>query len=211
MSSILTEVSNQLLAESGSFLQLDNTPFSPTALFNSSEGGTNTAAVTTANSGGASGNAFQLVTVSPTCTFTFDNTVAAHGLYSYKVALGATAGESYVQWDTALTANPVGTLYARGYYYFTAIPTTTPVLFRWMSGTSLRGSVHVNTAGKLACFDSTGTLVATSTGTVPLNTWFRVEVQIIGSATAGQITVPPVLIVAAVWIVSEIVVESIVS
>lgn len=155
---------------------------------NTAEGGSNTTAVTTANSGGVSGDAWQLVTASATCSLTFDNTHAAHGALAYKVLLGATAGESYGEWSTSLTAAATaGPLYARAYLYFTANPTIAVNPFRWLSTTTLRGLVQITTAGKIAVLNSAGTAVGTSSASIPLNQWFRLEASIVGSATAGQI------------------------
>ena len=56
-----------------------------TTLTNSFEGGTNGTGITAANSGGASGNAFDNVLGQFGGTVTYSSTVAAHGSLSAKV------------------------------------------------------------------------------------------------------------------------------
>jgi len=107
---------DRLLLEDGSGLYLlDSVP--AVALSNSAEGGTDTTAVTTANSGGTSGNAWDTVTGAPT----FSATHAAHGTLCYSFP-AATA--TNVQWSAA-SIGMMATLYARLYVYPTANPAAT--------------------------------------------------------------------------------------
>lgn len=153
---------------------------------NSAEGGTSGTGVTTGNSGGASGTAFDQVTTSTSCTMTFDSTNGgAHGSMAYKSLTGATAGEAYVMWTTSLVSAATATIYVRAYLYLTANPGTQTRLVRWLSVSTVRGSIQINTSGKLVTTDSSGTTVATMTNAIPLNQWVRVEGFCTGDAAAG--------------------------
>jgi len=156
-----------------------------TVLLNSFEGGTSGTSVSTANSGGASGNAFDVVTIGSGDTNAYDNTQAAHGTLSCKIATGATAAAAYDRWSTSI--GTVSQVWFRMYLYFTAIPTaiTRVMGYATTAGTTC-GIVAVNTSGKVSFFNAGGSAIITTANTIPLNSWFRVEGFLIGSATAGQ-------------------------
>lgn len=157
-----------------------------TTLSNSLEGGTNTATITTSNSGGGSGDAFGFVQGSPI----YDNTRAAHGSQSAKltpvsgsvcsVQLGATGSG----WNSTQFA-------ARFYAYFTANPSSTFTLFRANDDTLNANQMlrlNYDNLGKLVLTYGTGSTTATpwtSTSSVPLNQWVRIEVRMEKSAGAG--------------------------
>src|ERR1700689_2217935 len=85
---------------------------------NDAEGGTSGVTVTTGNSGGTSGSAFDSVFVGTAATLAFDNSEAAHGLLSYKVATGTTSTTSLLEWTT--TAGNQRTVWFRAYCFMTA-------------------------------------------------------------------------------------------
>ncbi len=155
-----------------------------TVLVNSAEGGTNGTTVTAANSGGASGNAADSVTIGATCTLAFDSAHAAHGALAYKVAYGGTAGNVQFTWAAAMGTQ--SQLWFRLYLYFTANPGSNTPVWSCHPASGTCGRLFVLTTGKLQFNDSAGSLVIASTNTVPLNQWFRVEGFLTGSATAGQ-------------------------
>lgn len=144
-----------------------------TVLTNSAAGGTNGVAVTTGNSGGASGNAFNTATVSGAGTaLVFDNT---HSTMAYKYTTG-TAGASYgyLQWSSVTGYDVSGSVDV----YLTANPLADTTLFNlaWSNGvTTTNVYVQVTTTGKLVLFDTNpaGNRF-TTTASVPLNTWFKV-------------------------------------
>src|SRR6266851_3113313 len=130
-------------------------------LTNSAEGITPSGTtVTTANSGGASGNAFDAVTVTSSGqTCASDNAQAAHGALSIKLATGATAAGTFVRWTTSMGTQT--TIWFRVYAYYQANPGSSVRLWNaTASGTSC-GSVLVTTAGKLLFANSAGTTVLT--------------------------------------------------
>lgn len=159
-------------------------------LTNNAEGGTAGTTVTTGNSGGGSGASFDAITTVAGGILAFDNTQAAHGQLSYKVATGATSGDSRVIWTTSLDGGgPQPTLWFRAYFYFTANPVTNQQIVypRNISGSTNCGSVTITSSGHIVLEDVTFTGQATFTTLLPLNQWFRLEGYFLGHPTAGAI------------------------
>jgi hypothetical protein len=155
-------------------------------LGNSAEGGSSGTAVTAANSGGSSGNAFDNVNVGTGATGIFDSTKAAHGGLSYAFATGSTASLARVQWTTSMGTQTQ--VWFRAYLYFSADPAATVRVVNQDQGHTACSVVVVLPSGKLQVrTGSAGTQTLTTTNTIPLNQWFRIEGYVIGSATAGQV------------------------
>lgn len=157
-----------------------------TLLQNNAEGGTSGTTVTTGNSGGVSGNAFDAVNIGTGAAVTFDNTHAAHGGLSYNVSVGATSANANLQWSTSMGAQT--TIWFRAYYYLTANFSVAHRIFECTTSGTLVGSVELSTTGKIIMQNTAAAAVLTSTNSVPLNQWFRVEGFITGSATVGQLS-----------------------
>jgi len=151
---------------------------------NNGEGGTQGTNVTPANSGGASGDAYDVVTTSATCSLTYDNTHVAHGAFAEMVTLGSTAGVAHARWDNL---GGVSTVWFRTYLYFTANPGGTINVQVAMGAGVVRGSIAINTAGKVILKEAIGSTAATSTNSIPLNAWWRLEGYILGSSGTGAI------------------------
>lgn len=147
---------------------------------NSFEGGTNGTGITSGNSGGASGDAFDFLVIGTGATVTFDNTRAAHGTLSARVTPTAsqTANGNWQGLNTTDFA-------IRKYIYLTAATTDDTYWFRSSNaggGTRLV-SLHGDSAGRLVLRTPSAT-VWTSTSTVPLNQWVRIEMYAhIGTGT----------------------------
>ena len=156
-------------------------------LVNTFEGGTNSATVTAAGSGGASGNAFDTVTIGSGATDAFDSTHAAHGTLSCKIATGSSA-TVFNTWSSSLTSVSIPQVWFRLYLYFTANPGAQHRVLAATAGASNAASVQVTTGGKLVVANASGSAVFTTSTSIPLNAWFRVEGFITGSATAGQVS-----------------------
>jgi hypothetical protein len=145
---------------------------------NSFEGGSSGTTITAGNSGGASGTAFTSVT--GTCTF--DNAQVMHGGLAAKFVTSAST--AFVQWNSI---GNVTTLWFRLYCYLTANPAASVRVCSFQTSAATRcGTLSISTAGKLLFVDSAGTTQLTSTNSVNLNGWTRVEGFITGSATVGQ-------------------------
>ena len=156
-------------------------------LVNTAEGGTAGTTISTANSGGASGAGFDAVSIGGGTTGAFDYTETAHGTLAYKFATGSSAAV-YGSWTTSIGTQ--SQLWFRYYVYVTAVPTA---LYRTLaflnpSGSTLCGAVSLTTSNQIVITDSGDTARATITSGIPLNQWFRLEGFIIGSATAGQVS-----------------------
>lgn len=152
-------------------------------LVNSFEGGTNGVTITNANSGGASGNAFDSGALSGSPAFS--NTHAAHGALGCEIASSGTA--AYVGWATSLGTQTQ--TWFRQYLYFTANPGGTTYLNQFVElGVANCASILITSAGQLLFWDTSGTTQITSTEAVPLNQWIRVEGFVISSASIGQLS-----------------------
>jgi len=156
---------------------------------NTFEGGlANGTTVTTVNSGGAAGNAFD-ATQSGTAPPKIDTATFAHGTRSLKIELGVTAAECYVAWTEVTLGAAVLTRPERLYLRFDANPSSIVRVLRWMSQATARASVQVTTAGKLQVVDSTGTARGTSVASIPLGAWFRVEAKYVSDGTNATVEV----------------------
>ncbi len=151
---------------------------------NSLEGGAAGAAPTAANSGGASGTAFDVVSGTG---LTYDSAQAAHGARALRFVGSESAGPSYVEWAAA-----VGTrteIWGRFYAYVgSAYPSAGQALFRAYDGAAAACRVQLNASGKLALLGTSASpQLIISASVVPLNTWIRVEFHFVFSATAGVV------------------------
>ncbi|HSR87236.1 MAG TPA: hypothetical protein VLM11_23900, partial [Streptosporangiaceae bacterium] len=155
-------------------------------LANTAEGGTSGTTVTAANSGGSSGPVFDRVDVGAGATGIFDSSQAAHGNLAYAFGTGSTAALSRVQWTSSMGTQTQ--VWFRAYLYFTANPAATVRVINQDQGHTACAVVVVLPSGKLQLrTGSAGTQTFTTTSTIPLNHWFRVEGYTIGSSTAGQV------------------------
>lgn len=149
---------------------------------NGAEGQTNGTAVTTANSS-VSGDAFTLVGGSPV----YDTTHASHGSYALKMPASATSLNVVFG---AAHAPLGGTSYAaRFYLYFTALPGVASTLWRTNAASSaLLTRINITAGGLFTLQYNNGSTVTawTSSVTVPINQWVRVEVYTVLGAS-GQV------------------------
>jgi hypothetical protein len=137
---------------------------------NTAEGGTSGATVTTANSGGASGDAFSAVSIGSGSTLICTNALAFSGTKSYQFA-ETTSHAVTANWTITGVAGP---LYARSYIYFQS--TAGPGYAYFVSGGTGSMTVVVSSAGKVQVLCS-GVTTLTSTTVLSANTWYRIEAQ----------------------------------
>lgn len=154
---------------------------------NTQEGGTNAATVSTANSGGASGNAFNTISGTPV----FDNTAGqVEGTMGMKFTVGATLAALYVGWDsTTLTTAPL-TVYGRCYYWSSIHPGSSLRLVQFMNGTTTLGYLGIsNTVSKLTWYNSANTAATATGSSLSLSTLTRIEFQFtVATTTTGSAT-----------------------
>lgn len=162
-------------------------------LLNSAEGVTPSGTAMTAgsggNTGGASGNFFDVVNLGGTGVVASDSAQKAHGSLSTKITTGGTASLCFVAWTTSITGSPFTTMWCRIYVYISASPPAAniPICRFLTSGAQQCARMVINTSGKLTFNDGANTVQITSTTTIPANQWFRIEAFCTSSATVGQL------------------------
>lgn len=161
------------------------------SLQNSAEGGTNGTTVTAPLSGNKyAGNQFDAVNIGALATLTFDNAEAAHGNLSYKMTTGSPAANAIVEWTNALTGPvPVPQVWWRMYLFITGFSATQNRVASLRNGATYQGGPALNSTGKVVLLNSTGGTLKTSTTSVPLNQWFRLEGYVLGDPSVGAVEV----------------------
>lgn len=152
-------------------------------LRNRAEGGTNATTVSTANSGGTSGDPFTTVSIGGAGTFTFDATRAYKGALSYKVV---SDGAAVLGTWTLPTPAKVPRLWGRLYFYATALPAANVGLVQLREGGAQGFRLTLNSSGQLEARNAANAVVATVAAAVALNQWVRIELRAHGDATAGE-------------------------
>ena len=153
---------------------------------NTAEGGSNGVTVSTANSGGTSGTAWDSVSVGT--GLTYDTATKMHGGVGYAFAAPANVIES-LQWTTSLGSQT--DIYWRMYMFRSATPLEQQRIVRFFNtaGGTEGGRISWHTDGKLYSFDSTLAVPGASSFTLTANQWLRFEGRILASATVGIIEV----------------------
>jgi hypothetical protein len=158
-------------------------PFSNTA-----EGGTNTTAVTTGNSGGASGTAWDAVTLSGTTTCTFSSTFLMDGAMAYRFAYAASQAGYLVK-----NFSPTATTTRVAWRFYIYIPAgevfTSQDLFFVRSASAAVMSLGTNGSGQMIVRNSAGTTVATATSAFSTGVIYRIEVAEAVGTTTGNGTI----------------------
>jgi len=154
---------------------------------NSFEGGSNTTTISAANSGGASGDAFDTVSIGASTPLTFDNAHAAHGTLAAKIAPTASS-TTVMEYNTK-----VGTqteFWGRCYIYMTAAPLSTWLFHRVQNAGTNVARIALLTTNRIRLDGgSANTSLYTSPTALPTNAWTRIEWHILVSATVGQFDV----------------------
>jgi hypothetical protein len=143
--------------------------YTPTIYENSAAGGTSTVAVTTGNSGAASGNAWSAING----TVTFDNSetlAAGSSPLAYKLA--GSASTAYLRWSVPNTVFPAPVQYSRVYFYLSGTGFSCDLL----TGPGLNYRVTYS-SGSTLYVDAGGSAVYGIT-TLAATTWYRLETAI---------------------------------
>lgn len=151
--------------------------------------GTNASSVTVGSGGATDGSVpYDTANIGATGVMIYDNTHTVFGTgEAIKFSSGASAASIYAGWTSSISyATP---MYGSACFYFTANPAAQLRLITVLNGSAAAiMSINLLTSGALQAF--AGGSAANTTATIPLNTWFRVEWQLITtSATVGQIEV----------------------
>lgn len=155
-------------------------------LTNNAEGVPLGATVTTGNSGGVSGSPFDSVSIGALAALTADNTHSVHGAQSYEFVTGSPSANCILIWSTSLNGTYPQVWY-RMYVWLTAYSATQLRVVSLRNGGTYQGGPAINNSGKVVLLNATGATVKTSTTSVPLNQWFRLEGFVIGDPTVGQL------------------------
>lgn len=151
---------------------------------NNFEGGSNGVTITTGNSGGASGDAFDNAPAPGTgATMTYSTAQAAHGSVSMSASTSGTSTTAYAGYILASVTSD----YLRAYYRFTSLPSAQQVILRYLSSGSQTLRVNITTAGLIEVRNAANTVVGTTTSAISAGSWFRLELNPTFSTTVGAI------------------------
>jgi hypothetical protein len=155
-----------------------------TTLTNSFEGITPSGTtVSTGNSGGISGNAFDVVSIGGGATLASDSAHAAHGSLSAKFVT-AGAADNLLEWTSSMGSQ--AQVWFREYLFFAALPANNFPVWRADHSGGLAGLFFVDTSGILHMQDSGFGTIFNMTNPIPVGQWFRIEGFLIGNASTGQ-------------------------
>jgi hypothetical protein len=163
-------------------------PSDPGVLTNTAEGGANGTAVTTANSGGASGDPWDFVTrATNTNRFVYRSTGALKGSRSYELATAGT-GQAYLAWwfNATTGRGDQSVLFTRFYGRFPSAPSSNVRLLRLRdpTGAALMSVFIPGNTKRFQLRNGSNQVVWTSNNQVPSNATFRIEVR--WDRVAGQ-------------------------
>lgn len=149
-------------------------------LANNFNGGTDGATITTGNSGGASGDAFQSISATPV----FTNVQWHSGGMAMRIVDAAGTTHCAHSGLGSITTN----VYFRTYMYMDAFPGTNAVAILMQTGAAANCAwININTTGKVNARNAANTSINTSTASVNLSSWFRLEWRVKASVTVGEI------------------------
>lgn len=160
-----------------------------TQLTNTLDGGTDTVTVTVANSGGASGNAFDRVDDPSGFTRIYSAVTPYQDGLCMRMAAGA-AGFVTAAWTTSL-GSPVDS-FTRFFFRPTAIPASAndSFLYAETGVASQAFKINLNTDGRMVLLNASNGIVQSTTNPVATaGSWMRIEVKIHCDTTAGYATV----------------------
>lgn len=153
-------------------------------LANGADGGTDGTLVSSANSGGASGDPFDVVATGTIMRYAVDQ--SAHGGMAYRIPQGATFATGNLEW-TASIGGAQATLWGRAYYRFSSVaPSANMNLIRWASGGTNCANLRINTTGTIQFTNASGVAAGTASAALSADTWYRIEYTISFSTTAGS-------------------------
>lgn len=151
---------------------------------NNAEGGTAEGlTVTTANSGGLSGDAFNTITG----PLQFSATGKGHGTYGLRVVVGATS----TAWRAYHSFTATATLSGRLYFTLNTLPSAIRTLWAAIEGTGFSANMKwgVDATNKFFVQSAAGSVLATSAAALAAATLYRVEWQTAPGTTTTDGTI----------------------
>ncbi len=146
--------------------------------------GTQGATIATGDTGSA--NAWSVITVPGNGgSLTYDNT-HAYGSRAAKMVTGSPGSAGALRWSSGALGTFTDS-YGRLYLWTSANPSSNAVsLVIIASSTVVRCRIKVNTAGKIELADSSNVVQFTSTNSIGLSQWVRLEWHVVLSSTVGH-------------------------
>lgn len=157
----------------------------PLPLANTFDGGTDGTTISAANSGGASGDAWDAVTVGASSVFKYVAGQGLHGPLCAELSTSTVSESAFGQYR-ASTDGLQDTLYGRAYFKFSAWPPSNSSILSALSTTTARWRLQILTTGKVRIIDAASATVTTSVMSLDVNTWWRIEFWAFLSATLGD-------------------------
>jgi hypothetical protein len=149
---------------------------------NSFEGGSDETAITTANSGGDSGDAFDSI-ASGASTVVYDTARAAHGSVSARFDI--VSSTVFATW----LVSAFTTAFFRTYLWASATPSSAMTILRLRNGTTLVGRVQLNASGQVVITNAAGAIQTVGSTVITDSSWWRVEAKYIAGTTTGSVEV----------------------
>jgi len=163
-----------------------------TTLVNTLSTGSNGATLTTGNTAGTGQNAADAIqTGGGFGSVTFDSThVHSPDTLSCKITPASTTF-TYFQWSTSLGGglNPFTQLWFRQYLYFTANPAALVGVLKLEHVATQTCQIAITTGGQVRALDGGNGGIFTTTASIALNQFIRIEGFCIGDPSVGQVEV----------------------
>ncbi|MGB4759557.1 MAG: hypothetical protein WBP26_05895 [Candidatus Saccharimonadales bacterium] len=155
---------------------------------NTAEGISSGTTVTTGNSGGSSGAAWDNVSIGGGGnTITADSSQKWHGAASYKFT--QVSAQATLSWTTALTGSPLANTSMRCYFYISTMPTVSTVIAKGFTDAAQTVNawyVSLQTSGRILIADGSNTTRFISPGSGPFyttSTWYRLETSVVNGTS----------------------------
>jgi hypothetical protein len=163
-----------------------------TDVLNTFEGGTNGTTITTGNSGGGSGTAFNFIQTVSGGASVYTSTSPYRGTLSGSFSSGGTtAGTAYAEYSTAVASSSSAPVYGRFRFMMPSLPadaTGVRVGVVTDSTGAFVAEIRVTNSGAVSIRGSAGTALATFSATYAAGTFWDVDLAVlVFSSTVGQI------------------------
>jgi hypothetical protein len=153
---------------------------------NSAEGGTNGTGVTTGNSGGASGTAWELVNLGTGGAIAFSNVTPKEGSLCY-LCTPASSQQQFLRWTEAAADSAMLSVYIR----FATLPGATSYYLALRSTSAQTCQMTISSTGRVAVQDAASTVLSTSAvgEVITIDTWYRLELRGVKGTTSSNGTI----------------------
>lgn len=147
--------------------------------------GANGSAVLVADTGSAT--PWDNVTLAGSTAITYSNT-HKYGTLAAKIVCDSTPNLGYLEWDSStLGVGTLTTVYGRMYVYLPSGHDQLLLLYRGLNNAGTRAfETYLSATNRLLVRDNAGNTVGTSSASVSLNQWVRIEYKVVNSVGAGQ-------------------------